>query len=144
MAKNNQAKNHEPLFHVVKRDDLPSAQAWLIRAGTIVISYFLVGIFSMIITEKGLGETFGHAHDHVVDQRTVQTVVSTILLLIVGTLNSQDIALLLHGERSVDLLGKGALGALHRHQVVIADSNRHARRNSDRKSSDTRHTLHLQ
>lgn len=59
MAKNNQAKNHEPLFHVVKRDDLPSAQAWLIRAGTIVISFFLVGIFSMIITEKGLGETFG-------------------------------------------------------------------------------------
>ena len=59
MAKNNQAKNHEPLFHVVKRDDLPSAQAWLIRAGTIVISFFLVGIFSMIITKKGLGETFG-------------------------------------------------------------------------------------
>lgn len=58
MAKNKIATTREPLFHVVKRDDMPASKAWLIRIATIVIAFFLVGIFSMIVTEKSFGDTF--------------------------------------------------------------------------------------
>ena len=59
MAKKSEIKAHrEPLFHVVKRDDLPSWKAWLIRVATIVIAFLFVGILSMFVTEKGLGETY--------------------------------------------------------------------------------------
>ena len=58
MAKNKEVKNHDPLFHVVKRDDMPSWQAWLVRGGTIVIAFVLVGLFSMAIAEKSFGETY--------------------------------------------------------------------------------------
>ena len=59
MAKKIIAKNHhEPLFHVVKRDDMPSWKAWLVRLVTIIIALFLVGVLSMIVTEKSFGETY--------------------------------------------------------------------------------------
>ena len=50
--------HREPLFHVIKRDDLPTWKAWLIRVATIVIAFLVVGIFSMILTSKPLGETY--------------------------------------------------------------------------------------
>ncbi len=53
-------KTHkEPLFHVVKRDDMPAWGAWLIRIATIIVAMILVGILSMILTEKSFGETYG-------------------------------------------------------------------------------------
>ena len=55
MAKNTNSKK-EPLFHVVKRDDMPAGKAWLIRIAAIVFSFLLVGILSMAIAEKSLGE----------------------------------------------------------------------------------------
>ncbi|MBQ8765216.1 MAG: ABC transporter permease, partial [Clostridia bacterium] len=58
MANNKIATTREPLFHIVKRDDMPASKAWLIRIATIVIAFFLVGIFSMIVTEKSFGDTF--------------------------------------------------------------------------------------
>lgn len=59
MADNRVIKNHrEPLFHVVKRDDLPPLKAWLIRIATIVIAFFLVGFLSMIVTGTGFGATY--------------------------------------------------------------------------------------
>lgn len=58
MANTNVAKKHEPLFHVVKRDDMPNWKAWIIRLITIVIAFFLVGLFSMIVTEKSFGATY--------------------------------------------------------------------------------------
>ncbi len=58
MAKHTQTKHHEPLFHIVKRDDMPQWKAWLIRGCTILISFLLVGFLSMAITEKNLGETY--------------------------------------------------------------------------------------
>ena len=49
-------KHHrEPLFHIVKRDDMVWWQAWLVRGATIVVAFFLVGLFSMAITEKSFG-----------------------------------------------------------------------------------------
>ena len=45
-------KTHrEPLFHVVKRDDMPALKAWLIRGATIVIAFLVVGLFSMMVTD---------------------------------------------------------------------------------------------
>ncbi len=53
------SKHHqEPLFHIVKRDDMMWWQAWLVRIATIVISVFLMGCLSKILTEKSLLETF--------------------------------------------------------------------------------------
>ncbi len=58
MAKTNVKTQHEPLFHIVKRDDMIWWKAWLIRFGTILISLFLVGLLSMAITDKSFGETY--------------------------------------------------------------------------------------
>lgn len=58
MANTKSVKHHEPLFHIVKRDDMPLWKAWLIRGATIIFSVFLMVCLSMILTEKGLGETF--------------------------------------------------------------------------------------
>lgn len=52
-------KTHsEPLFHVVKRADMPALQAWLIRVATIVIAFIIVGFISMGVAEKSFGETY--------------------------------------------------------------------------------------
>ncbi len=58
MAKANVKTQHEPLFHIVKRDDMVWWKAWLIRFGTILISLLLVGFLSMAITGKNFGETY--------------------------------------------------------------------------------------
>lgn len=59
MAKTAVKTQREPFFHVVKRDDMPWWKAWSIRAATIVIAFLLVGLFSMVVAEKGFGETYG-------------------------------------------------------------------------------------
>lgn len=51
-------KHREPLIHIVKRDDMKNWQAWLIRIATIIAGLIIVGIFSMLLTEKGLFETY--------------------------------------------------------------------------------------
>lgn len=48
----------EPFVHIVKRDDMVLWKAWLIRIATILISIFLMGCLSMILTERSLFETF--------------------------------------------------------------------------------------
>ncbi len=58
MAKNKDVKHHEPLFHVVKRDDMSAGKAWLVRFATIAVSLLLVGLLSMSITGKSFGETY--------------------------------------------------------------------------------------
>ena len=43
MAKTKPLKSQrEPLFHVVKRDDMSALNAWLIRIATIVIAFILI------------------------------------------------------------------------------------------------------
>lgn len=54
----NVKKQHEPLFHVVKRDDMQSWQAWLVRGATVVVGLVIVGILSMLVTEKSFFETY--------------------------------------------------------------------------------------
>ena len=59
MAKTSTIKTHrEPLFHIVKRDDMPAGKAWLIRGATIVISFIFIGLVSMTLTGEGFGEAF--------------------------------------------------------------------------------------
>ena len=59
MAKTSTIKTHrEPLFHIVKRDDMPAGKAWLIRGATIVISFIFIGLVSMALTGEGFGEAF--------------------------------------------------------------------------------------
>lgn len=59
MTNKSSSKSHrEPLFHVVKRDDMPTLKAWLIRIATIFVAFLVVGLFSMMVTSKSLGETY--------------------------------------------------------------------------------------
>ncbi len=51
-------KKREPLFHVVKRDELPWWAVWSIRIGTMLLGVFLVIVFSMILAESSFSETF--------------------------------------------------------------------------------------
>lgn len=43
---------HEPLFHLVKRDDMKWWQAWLIRIAAIILALLLVGVISMLLTKE--------------------------------------------------------------------------------------------
>ncbi len=53
------AKPHrEPLFHVVKRDDLAWWQAWLIRGITIGLGILIVGLLSVLVTGQDFGKTY--------------------------------------------------------------------------------------
>ncbi len=56
--KSSVSSRREPLFHVVKRDDMSSLKAWLIRVATILVSFLIVGLLSMLVTSKPLGETY--------------------------------------------------------------------------------------
>ena len=59
MADSTVIKTHrEPLFHVVKRDDMAPWQAWLIRIVTVVIGFLFVGVLSMAVT----GESFSASY----------------------------------------------------------------------------------
>ena len=59
MAKKEKIKTaREPLFHVVKRDDLSAGKAWLIRIATIIISLLIVGLLSALVSGKGLFSTY--------------------------------------------------------------------------------------
>ena len=40
----------EPLFHLVKRDDMVWWKAWLIRAAVIALAVLFVGFLSMLLT----------------------------------------------------------------------------------------------
>ncbi len=58
MAKSTVKTTREPLFHVVKRDDMPWWKAWLIRIATIVIAFMLVGLFCVMVTKQSFGASF--------------------------------------------------------------------------------------
>ncbi len=52
-------KHHrEPLIHIAKRDDLPGWKAWLIRGATIVLALLLIGVISVLLTEKSFADIY--------------------------------------------------------------------------------------
>lgn len=42
----------EPLFHLVKRDDMPWWKAWIIRVCAILVGFFLICFISMLLTKE--------------------------------------------------------------------------------------------
>lgn len=59
MAENAVIKTHrEPLFHVVKRDDMPLWKAWIIRVATVAVAFCIVGFLSMSVTSESFGTTY--------------------------------------------------------------------------------------
>lgn len=46
----NKTKNHEPLFHIVKRDSLPLYKSWAIRAIAIIAALIVAGVVTMLLT----------------------------------------------------------------------------------------------
>ena len=46
----NKVKNHEPLFHIVKRDSLPVYKSWAIRGIAILAALIVAGIITMLFT----------------------------------------------------------------------------------------------
>ncbi len=45
-----QKKTHEPLFHIAKRDSIPTLKAWLIRAVAIIFALIVCGLLTMLLT----------------------------------------------------------------------------------------------
>ncbi|MBQ4105285.1 MAG: ABC transporter permease [Clostridia bacterium] len=52
MSKTKTVHKREPLFHLVKRDDMKWWQAWLVRIAAIVVALLLVGFISMLLTKE--------------------------------------------------------------------------------------------
>lgn len=46
----NKAKNHEPLFHIAKRDSIPVYKSWAIRGMAIVAALIVAGVITMLLT----------------------------------------------------------------------------------------------
>ena len=46
----NKTKNHEPLFHIVKRDTLPIYKSWAIRIIAILAALIVAGVITMLFT----------------------------------------------------------------------------------------------
>ncbi|MBO5798153.1 MAG: ABC transporter permease, partial [Clostridia bacterium] len=49
---------HEPRFHIAKRDDMIWWKAWLVRLTAIVIAMLLSGVLSVLLTGANFGEVF--------------------------------------------------------------------------------------
>ena len=59
----NNAKSHEPLFHLVKRVDLDKKKMWLIRGVAFVLSIIACAIVSALLSDKGMGFFFKNFFD---------------------------------------------------------------------------------
>lgn len=46
----NNAKVHEPLFHIIKRSSMPKWQSWLIRILSVVAALIICGIVTVVLT----------------------------------------------------------------------------------------------
>ena len=86
MMKNKLFKNKEPLFHVVKRTDIPSWKAWLFRGGAILFGILIICLLLLIMKGASpfvvIGELFNGCFGS--SRRTWLTFRQTALLLTVG------------------------------------------------------------
>lgn len=58
MSKKNEAKVHEPLFHVAKRTGMPWWKAWLIRGIAIVASLVVCALIIVLLTKQNPFEVY--------------------------------------------------------------------------------------
>ena len=102
---------------------------------------FLAGAVADAVDLQLLFKAVGHADDHVVDQRTGQTVQGTVLLGVVGAGDVDDtivdVDLHLGYEGALD----AALGALDGDVIVLVDLDFNAGGNGDGCSTDSRHCV---
>ncbi len=57
MSSNN--KVHEPLFHVVKRSNIPTWKSWIIRGLSILVALIICGLVTVIMTGENPFEVYG-------------------------------------------------------------------------------------
>jgi len=86
-----------------------------------------------------LGVALRNTNDHVVQERTGQTVNASVFLLIGRTAHSDLCALLLDDHAFIELVGQGSEGALYGYQVAIGNGNGNACGNGNGHSSNSRH-----
>ncbi len=55
---NTTKKNHEPLFHMIKRDDMTTLQAWLVRISALLLGFLIIGLLSSFMTKMSIGEVY--------------------------------------------------------------------------------------
>jgi simple sugar transport system permease protein len=79
-------KNKEPLFHVVKRTDIPSWKAWLFRGGAILFGILIICLLLLIMKGANPFVVFGELFNGCFgsSRRTWLTFRQTALLLTVG------------------------------------------------------------
>lgn len=53
-------KTREPLFHLLKRTNIPTWQAWLIRGATVVAAFLLIGLMSFISLKINPFKVYGY------------------------------------------------------------------------------------
>ncbi|MBP3686167.1 MAG: ABC transporter permease [Clostridia bacterium] len=58
MSNANTKQHREPLFHVVKRTELSTGKAWLVRGAAILLGFLISGILSVLLTGKGFFEIY--------------------------------------------------------------------------------------
>ena len=86
-----------------------------------------------------LGETSGHANNHVVDQGTVQTMHRAELLQIVGASHVHDAVLDLKTHLIIYTLRQRTLGSLDGHDMIVGNRNSDSGRYLDRELTNSRH-----
>ena len=57
---NNVKKSHEPLFHLVKRTNIPKWMPWAVRAGAILLAFLLIGILTYASLKINPFKVYGH------------------------------------------------------------------------------------
>lgn len=60
----NNKTEREPLFRIVKRDNMPKWQAWIIRAAAVIIALLISAVVSAILTD---GASFGYFFKNLFD-----------------------------------------------------------------------------
>ncbi len=76
-------KNHEPLFHVVKRPAIPMWQSLLIRAGAIVAALVVAGVVTFFVTGLNPIEVYSEMIDGAIGtERRVWNLLQGIALLL--------------------------------------------------------------
>lgn len=77
---------HEPLLHVIKKDNIPVWQAWLIRIIAVGIALIVCGIVSAILSKGTFGEFFTNIFSGVFgsERRIWNMLQSTAILLLIA------------------------------------------------------------
>ena len=103
------------------------------------LSALLLGTVADAVDVQLLGVALLNALNHVVQQSAGQAVQRLVQMLVVGTLNSQHIALNLQNHIGMEGVAQGALRTLHGDSIALGNINRAVCRNDNRLLTNSRH-----